>query len=497
MRLRLARPLTSGRLGALLEARAAELLPAYLPGRRWFGAKARSIHSARLVDWAEPGLPDGLALLGVWEVRYGDGSAERYHLPLAARPRAEAPPGDWLAEVEAPGAGLALFDAFADPAFSRRYLELLVEGRQLDGRRGVFGFHAGRGLGPIAGQPRLVGVEQSNTSVIFGRAAILKAFRRLAGGINPEVEVCSFLTERTGFTNLPRALGHASYQGRDGFQATVAFLQAFVANEGDGWSHFLRGLGPYYAGGVAADLAPDARRLGQVTGQLHLALASDPGHPDFAPQPVEEADLDRWKAGLTASLDQAYAALFARRATLEPHLGPHIGRLVEERERLLGAVQALGSADGGLLKIRIHGDYHLGQVLRAGGDFIVIDFEGEPARPLEERRARQPALKDVAGMLRSFNYAAWAGWFEHAGSDPGLEPRAAAWDGRMRQAYWEGYRAAVGDAPLLPRSEAAQRRLLAFFELDKLVYELSYELNHRPAWLRIPLKGLLALLERS
>lgn len=479
-------------LARLLDERATDLLVPYLSRRRWFGAKARRIRAVELLDWAA--LPD-LDLLALWRIAYEAGPSESYFLPVVLRSVEATPPAPAIARLRIADGEQVLFDALSDPGFCLAFYQALAASHSLAGERGRFRFRPSSPLPAESGPPRVIAAEQSNTSVVFGQAAILKAFRRLAPGVNPDVEISRFLTLQTGFQNFPRALGDVSYEG-DGDRPTLAFLQEFVPNQGDGWSYFLAGLagvyGAAYGRGEGRDLVPDAARLGQVTGQLHLALASDPAHPDFAPQPASPGDVRHWRARLAADLDLALAALERRVGGNE-----EAAALLRRRRQLEAAVERFDTLETAeLVKIRIHGDYHLGQVLRTAGDFVVIDFEGEPARSLEERRARQPAMKDVAGMVRSFNYAAWAGWFEHGRSDPALQGRAGEWDGRMRRAFWDGYRRTVANSPVLPADEETQALLLSFFELEKLVYELNYELNHRPDWLPIPLKGVLGVLER-
>jgi trehalose synthase-fused probable maltokinase len=322
--------------------------------------------------------------------------------------------------------------------------------------------------------PRPAGVEQSNSSVIFGDQLILKAYRRLEAGINPELEVLRFLT-RHEFRNMAALVGWYAYRGRL-IDATLGVLQEFVPEARDGWEMALD------------DLARDAdaflarlRRLGEVTGEMHAVLASDASDPDFAPEePSGEA-----LAILTATVDEEIETIFLDLPDTEP-LAPILGRGEEVRERLrqISHVGNVGRV------IRTHGDYHLGQVLWDGEDWIVLDFEGEPARSLPERRQKRSPLRDVAGMLRSFAYVVSAG-----GALRGVEA-PEGWEDRARQEFLAGYYDCV-DQSVVPPGGEARAKLLTVFELEKAVYELRYELNNRPDWVGIPVAGIVRLLEQS
>jgi maltokinase len=321
---------------------------------------------------------------------------------------------------------------------------------------------------------RPMGGEQSNTSLVFDERLVLKLYRRLEPGINPELELLRFLTQH-GFPNIPALEGWAQYLGKP-MNSTLATLQHFVPSDGDGWKLALDSL--------AAD--PEAflgrvRRLGEVTGSMHTVLASDSSDSSFSPEdPSGEA-----LALLVATLDEEIERLFLSLPD-DPALEPIAGRGEEVRAQLRVASHAAGTGR----VIRHHGDYHLGQVLWAEEDWVVIDFEGEPARGLTERRRKRSPLRDVAGMLRSFAYAASA-----AGR---LRGTAAPedWEGRARAAFLDGYFEQV-DGSLLPPGDDAINKLLSVFELEKAVYELRYELDNRPDWVAIPVAGIVRLLEDS
>jgi len=318
-----------------------------------------------------------------------------------------------------------------------------------------------------------MGVEQSNSSLVLDDAQALKLYRRLEPGMNPELELLRFLTERE-FEYIAALEGWVSYEGRP-LEATLAILQRFVRSQGDGWTLALDSL--------ASDpgwLPNHAERLGVVTAELHNTLASDPTDPHFAPEePSSEA-----LALLSASIDEEIEHVFTSLPDI-PAVEPVAGRGEDVRDRLrsLTHIGQVGKV------IRHHGDYHLGQALwTVDDDWLILDFEGEPARPVPERRRKLSPLRDVAGMLRSFAYAASASVIQR-----GVEP-PADWEHACRSAFLEGYHGTI-EPGLLPAGEQSTERLLMVFELQKAVYELRYELGSRPDWVSIPVAGILRLLE--
>ncbi len=430
-----------------------EALAGWMPRQRWFAAKTRRI--SRAVVGEAVRLGPGVVLLV--EVELDGGRRERYAIPLLA--------------------GDEIHDALGDAEFCRVLLGLLARGGAVPGERGEM-----RGV-PAAGLPeswgggvpaelsvRRLGGEQSNSSVALGEALVLKHFRKLAEGVNPEAEMTRFLTEHTSFRHTPRLAGHVEYRDEAGRTTTLAVAQELVADAHDGWQWVLEQLGePARVAAAAVAL----RRLGQRTGELHRALASDRGDPAFAPEPIAVADIAAWTEGVAAQLVAARAALGREAisvdlAVVRRGLAPMIGRQ----------------------KIRHHGDFHLGQTLYrpAAGDWMIIDFEGEPLRPLEERRRKHVALRDVAGLLRSIDYA--------AASVPGAGASLRAWEAEAGGAYLEGYRATTGTALFLPESDEAVRDVVAVFELEKAAYEVVYEANNRPDWIGIPKRGLVNAASR-
>jgi trehalose synthase-fused probable maltokinase len=326
-----------------------------------------------------------------------------------------------------------------------------------------------------AGEPqeaRLVESEQSNSSIVFDDALILKVFRRVEAGINPELELLRFLTEQK-FENIAELAGWYAYNGRQ-MDATLGIMQRFVVGAEDGWERALDAI-------VDGDEAffDTLRRLGEVTGRMHSLLASDPSDPNFCPEQTSTESLGLLTATVDEEIEQVFASLPEDVAELEPIRGR--GEEVRERLRLLTNLGGTGRV------IRTHGDFHLGQTLWNGDDWVILDFEGEPARSLPERRRKRSPLRDVAGMLRSFAYAA---------SAVSVQRRVDAhseWEDNARDEFLEGYRDTI--EPSLVPSGTAMDKLLQVFELEKAVYELRYELNNRPDWVGIPVAGIARLLE--
>ena len=420
----------------------------FITSQRWYGSKTREVGSATVIDRAK--LRDRLELQLV-EVRFETGTHETYQL---------------LTD----GHG---FDALRDDAHARTLLELMRAGETVTAGEGTVEFASLAGVNdPRAA--RLIDGEQSNSSVVFDDALILKVFRRVEAGINPELELLRFLTE-AGFANIAELAGWYAYSGAQ-MEATLGIMQRFVAGAEDGWERALDAI-------VAGDEAflDTLRRLGEVTGRMHSALGSNTTEPSFCPEQTSTESLGL----LTATVDEEIERVFLSLPEDVPDLDPIRGRGEEVRERL----RLLTNIGGTGRVIRVHGDFHLGQTLWDGDDWVILDFEGEPARSLPERRRKRSPLRDVAGMLGSFGYAASAAEVLRD------TPAPSDWEARARDEFLEGYRATV-DRSLVP-SGAAMDKLLKVFELEKGVYELRYELNNRPDWVRIPVLGLARMLEEE
>jgi trehalose synthase-fused probable maltokinase len=486
-----------------ITARAAAALPGVLGRERWFAGKNRIVAEVTPVD--EAVVPGTAGVLAVFDVLFEDQGRERYCIPVGA-----------------PAAGQEPFvDAMADSGFCLALLEAIRAGGALAGRRGAFRCSATLALAEILPaaprECRPVGREQSNTSVIYDRRAILKILRRLESGPSAELELSDFLTREAAFPGAPRLGGAVVYEADGGPAVTLAVLHEFVPNQGDAWTATLERLAEYYAAAIegrgeespdpvfaralAAADAHEASRLGVLTGRLHRALSSaPPGHP-LAAQPIQAEDVTAWTGEMLAQHKRSTEALAAAAPTLPPALREVAQRVIGEGARLADGLRALGVlANGGVMKARVHGDYHLGQLLRTADGFTILDFEGEPRRSLEERRAKQCVLKDVAGMLRSFAYAAQVGLGKRLEASPHdarlaerLRPWAQAWEEGVRTAFLDAYLGEVarGGGPVVvpPEREAFDQALHAY-ELDKTLYELDYELAQRPAWAAVPLIAL-------
>jgi trehalose synthase-fused probable maltokinase len=434
-------------------------LPDYLKHQRWFSGKAWPIKSVSVVDHANMDFGACSFTLAVVEVVYELGHPERYLLPVKAGEE-------------------GIRDALEDDACLRALFGLIRDGgHKPSGSGRVAGEWIGGPEGllamPSPVSVRRLMVEQSNTSVVLGEKVILKIIRKLEAGVNPEHEVGRFLATKTPFRATPTLVGALNLEGPSG--ATLAVAHRFVPDATDGWKYTLdrlrqeRALGERFLG--------EMRELGTRLGELHMAFASaSADDPAFAPEPLLLEDLQRWSASIVGEL----GVTLADAGRLNPDLE---GR----REALIGYAKKLAHVAPSGQKIRIHGDLHLGQVLRANEQWLIFDFEGEPARSFTARREKYSALRDVAGMLRSFDYA------EATVALEGGEPRGRV--GPSREAFLEGYRKATQGAPFLPADTATFDVMLRAFELEKLLYEVRYELANRPDWVRIPVQALLRMEE--
>ena len=426
----------------------------FVTSQRWFGSKTREVIHASVIDRAVLRGADPRLELQLVEIRFDTGTHETYQL------------------LTDDGG----FDAIGDPRGVRELVHMMRGSVRVPAIDGVVEFGAPQGYTATSElrEARQITAEQSNSSIVFDEELILKVFRRLEAGINPELELLRFLTER-GFENIAQLAGWYAYGGKQ-MDATLGIMQRFVANAQDGWE---RALDAIVSGDEA--FADTLRRLGEVTGKMHSVLGSDSSDPNFCPEQTSAESLGL----LTATVDEEIESVFNNLGDDGEELEPIRGRGEEVRERL----RLLTNIGGAGRVIRHHGDFHLGQTLWAGDDWVILDFEGEPARSLPDRRRKRSPLRDVAGMLRSFAYAASASRVLR-GVDPPSD-----WEARAREEFLEGYRDTI-DQSLVP-SGAAMDKLLKVFELEKAVYELRYELNNRPDWVQIPVAGIVRLLEEE
>ena len=433
----------------------------YVTRQRWYGAKSRAVshsavHDAITIRQAEPQL-----FLALVELRYDTGAHDLYQLLFSAD--SYGTPFEGLAE---------------NPSLARELVSAMRTSLTAQGVQGVVEFEPAddfSALGRELGAARLIDSEQSNSSVVFDDALILKIFRRLEPGINPELELLRFLGAH-GFRNIPVLGGWYSYSGGP-LTTTLGLLQEYVADGIDGWQLALDEIAS-----APERFLDRLGRLGEVTAHMHTALGSDPSDAAFCPEEPSVESLGL----LTATVDEEIARVFLSLPEDDERLAPIAGRGEEVREQL----RLLTHAGSSGRVIRTHGDYHLGQTLWGRNDWVIIDFEGEPARTLVERRRKRSPLRDVAGMLRSFAYAATAAGLTRDADVPD------DWEERARERFLESYLDTV-DATLLPAGEAGIERLLAVYELEKAVYELRYELDNRPDWVRIPVAGIERLMHQA
>jgi maltose alpha-D-glucosyltransferase/alpha-amylase len=485
----------------------AEAARQFLPRQRWFAGKARRITSVTLVDSAPCGRPPDAVALAIFEVAYADGGLERYFVPLAFAPddaRRPALSGSAAALARVPGgtAGTVI-DAVPDDQACRTLVAAMLEAPTVPMRHGAARFSVYEAGPEAPGGWRIVRTsgEQSNSCVIAGQRYILKLLRRLDAGPNPEVEISRHLSG-LGFARVPRLAAILEYDVRGRDLTSLAVLQQFVPNLGTGWDHAVADVRNSFEQPDRIESMPylaSAATLGRRTAELHLALAHETDDPAFAPEAFTPQDLAARSAGLQQEATRTFA-LLAERLDALPAPARDVARTVRSGEAaLIARLGVLATLPLTSTRTRVHGDYHLGQVLRVGDDFVIIDFEGEPARSLSERRAKQSPLKDVAGMLRSFGYAAYSTLLtESAGRRDRfeqLEPIARRWEAACSAVFLAEYRRTAAGASSVPRETDAFYTLLDLFILEKALYELAYELGSRPAWVEIPLLAIVRLID--
>jgi maltose alpha-D-glucosyltransferase/alpha-amylase len=540
--------------GATRQILERQALRPFLQRQRWFAAKSREIRQVRFTDWAPLRKGSAPSFVTIVSVVYTDGWYESYLVPLAliageaADAALKASPASVLARIAGARNGV-IADGLQDDDTCERMLALVDGGGKIATVRGsVRGVRTAAAI-DVPDERRWTRgpVEQSNSVAFLSDRYVLKMFRRVEPTPNPEFEIGRFLTAH-GFTRSPALTGALEYLQSGLEPGTLAVVQESVKHQGSGWAFTIDDLRRYYERvsprvrrmqgqdaleGQDLPPRPDLRpppalpavitppalpatpspppffaavehwylatatTLGRRTAELHATLASGT-EPAFAPEPLDRAALGRLADEMRLHGEQSLDVLAQSLGGLQDAPRLHADAVLARRDALLARFDAIRSLDRAGLRIRIHGDYHLGQVLRTEEDFVILDFEGEPARSIAERRAKHSPLKDVAGMLRSYSYAAYAALFAfsvHAPAEQAaLEPWADAWQHWTGEAFLKGYTTTAGVSPLLPDSEPAHRALLEAFTLDKALYELGYELNNRPDWVRIPLIGVRSLI---
>jgi maltose alpha-D-glucosyltransferase/alpha-amylase len=521
--------------GAAVEA----VLPTHIARQRWFQGKARVIRNVAVTDVVPMPAPSA-ALLAMVDVQYVEEPTQSYVLPLAladgdeVRVLAEKHPESIIARVDAQA---AIVDASFLPAFRETLLDTVSGRRRSRGDRGeIIGSSTGRLRRMVEARSedsnRMLGAEQTNTSFVYDQSILIKLYRRLEDGTSLDVEMGRFLVEH-GFQHTPTVLGSLDYRSGTRSERTVACAQAYVTNEGDAWDLTLDAVGDFFERAATRSAVPaametntrallrlapnqpdeaahtlvgtyleEARLLGQRAAEMHVVLASDADDPAFAPEPFTmfyQRSLYQSMRNLSGRVLQV---LSTRIDTFPAETVVAARRVLQLEQAILRRFRRVIDHKVGGFRIRCHGDFHLGQVLFTGNDFIITDFEGEPLHPLSERRLKRSPLRDVAGMLRSFHYAAFAALNAQAEraplrqqDRPAMEQWANAWYAYVSGAFLNGYFTSIHPTSVLPTAPEELWQLLDAFVLEKAVYELGYELNNRPDWVALPLRAILQLVE--
>ncbi len=521
----------------------------YARRSRWFGGKARQVRSGSIQEAVAIPVGRTTAYLIILKIEYTEGESELYLMPVAFADGEKAArllsdgAKSIIASVEVKGqpqgTSTVVYDALTSAEFRATLLDTIGRRRTYRGLKGAAGAYRTRAVftrtrGPLQEklESTVLRTEQSNSSIIYGDRFILKLYRKLEEGMSPELEIGRFLTERQPFTNAPRVAGALEYRSTPQSEpVTFAVLHTFVRNEGDAWKYTLDALGRYYdqvlaMPGVSVPLpasrsllqlsqeelppifaelmAPyleSSRLLGQRTAELHLALASAVEEESFAPEPFSAMYQRSLYHGYRAYVVQVMSGLKSVAGTLPPEIREAADQVLAHRDEVLSRFQAVTRRRVSAMRIRCHGDYHLGQVLYTGSDFVIVDFEGEPARSLGERRIKHSPLKDVAGMLRSFHYASHVALHGQTSTVirsedvPRLADWARAWYYWVSASFLHSYLELMSDAPVLPSRPEDLEVLLDGYLLQKALYEVSYEMNNRPNWLSVPLQGILQVIE--
>jgi maltose alpha-D-glucosyltransferase/alpha-amylase len=523
------------------------ILPAHITLKRWFRSKARVVRTMRIrEDIPLGGEQHGRHRLLLLEVHYTEGASELYVLPVTfvadesvAQDVEEQQPQAVITRIRTPEAQGVLLEGVFSEAFRTLALDMIVHNRRFHGMDGDLAAWRGTKLErPARGQPaqelssQVLKAEQSNTSFLYGGSYFLKLYRKVEEGVNPDAEIVAHLTEKEGFPNVPPFLGQIEYRRSGSETLTLGMLQQFVANQGDAWSFAQDNLEHYFehvlsrksefeqAPGIAADslfgigygqmpqviadciggyFLETMAQLGQITAEMHLALGRAQEDPAFVPEPFSKLYQRSVYQSMRNLTRRTMESLRRNLFRLPEGVRDEAGSVLHREQRLLQILSRITEHKIEAMKIRIHGDYHLGQVLRSGNNFLIIDFEGEPARPLSERRLKRSCFKDVAGMIRSFHYAAYSALFNQssirAGDVDYLRSWVTPWYQAVSGLFLRSYMQTMGDSPLVPQNKRELELMFDIFLLEKAVYELGYELNNRPDWISIPVRGIVQIME--
>jgi maltose alpha-D-glucosyltransferase/alpha-amylase len=503
-----------------------DVLAPYIESKRWYAAKGRPIESIELQTEGEWPTPYGSWLLTLLTVTPQGDAPQTYSLPLGLAWEREGDRklqalGAWtLAKVRQREREGILYGALGDHDFCHALLDAIGENADIPFGGGRLKFtstsvFARLAEGVMKEPVRHPALEQSNSAVMFGNKLFMKAYCRLHAGINPELEMGRFLTEVSPFPHIVPVAGSVHYERNDGSIITLALLQGYAENQGDAWHYTLDYLERFLSP-TAGDSVPHAPQeaeaphalyntlietLGRRIGEMHGALAKPTGDPAFDPEPATTADIAAWVDAAHRDCTSTLWLLHDRLPSLPDSARDMAERLLDSKGRLLREIGTISDIRPSFVKTRLHGDLHLGQLLLVENDFVITDFEGEPARGLELRRAKGSPLRDVAGMLRSFNYAALSTLKKLTAERPTdrelLAPLAQAWERAARDAFLAGYQAGIAGTASWPTQEDQAHDLIRVFSIEKALYEVRYELDNRPAWIDIPIGGILDLLTRD
>jgi maltose alpha-D-glucosyltransferase/alpha-amylase len=527
---------------ALRGSMESEILPSFLRRARWLGRRRRDFREVSVVDdFSISGSGEGARLL-VLRVRYIEGAPDLCLLPISyasgehARFVSRERPQGVVAHVRTENGEGILYDSSADPQFQKDLLAVITKRKKIKGKRAELVGVAARALRSGGEQDltsRLLKGEHTHAAIIYGSEFFLKLYRHDDEGQNPDAELSRFLSEKARFQHSPGFAGTIEYRVQKAPPVTVALLQTFTPNQGDAWTFAVDSLGRFFervlSVGDAIREVPNLHfspfldepvevnplldelvrgffvemvgLLGKRTAEMHLALASDPGNPDFASEPYSLLYQRALYQSMRSLVKTTLPMLKQNLARLAPQVALEAEDVVSAESQILECQARILNKKISAMKIRIHGDFHLTQVLFTGKDFTIIDFEGEPERPSGERRLKRNPLRDVAGMVRSFHYAAYAALLKrtHIRSEdrPLLEPWLDPWHASVSNTFVRAYLEGVKDSSLLPGDDSELEVLLTTFLLDKAIYELAYEINNRPDWVQIPIKGIRQLLGRK
>ncbi|MFH0753457.1 MAG: maltose alpha-D-glucosyltransferase [Candidatus Omnitrophota bacterium] len=509
-----------------------EILPHYLEGCRWFSGKSRTIRSVRISDVMS--VHQGGARISVVNVQYTSGAPEGYLLPLSFLSTKDDQqivkdfPQSVICRLQVGSQEGVLIDGAFDSKFHAQLFLMIANRRQVSCGDTLLQGYSGRGLKSVSGNyleapaSRVLKADQSNTAIIFGDAFFMKLFRKIEEGVNPDAEIIRYLSEERKYDYTPVFAGQVKYMRPKAEPTAICVLQSYVHSQSDAWNYTVDQIKLYFDQILSriqdTDPSPLAslalidmkmvidpfyiemvKRLAFRTAQMHQQLAVNTPDPNFKPETFSMLYQRSIYQNMGSRARLTLRTLRKYCEKLSPELQGEAVPVLEAEREIYDWFKTILSTKFTGKTIRIHGDFHLGQVLFTGKDFMIIDFEGEPARSLSERRLKRSALRDVAGMLRSFHYASYATLFMNRTVREAdvslLEAAADRWNHHVGGVFLNAYFDAVGDAEFLPKDRREVDVLLRSFLLDKAIYELYYELNNRPDWMVIPLRGIRHILK--